>query len=233
MFIPLRAEGPRARPGAPRPRAPVTLAVVALNLAAFAGGLALVPQARAALPTRFGLVPSSLAHAGDPLHFAVQLAAVVTSLFLHGSVWHLAGNLWFLWLFGAPLEVALGSVRFVAFYFGSGLLAGALQIAAAPTSPLPIIGASGAIAGVLGGYALCYPWARVRCLVVLVFVVTFATVPAPLLLGTWLVLQVAAARHGAPGVAWFAHIGGFFGGLVLAARVRPRARARESCIIAA
>src|SRR5262249_3459122 len=114
---------------------------------------------------------------------------VVTSMFMHGSWMHIIGNMWFLWIFGDNVEDAMGHVRYVVFYFVCGGAAAGAQILAQPDSTLPMVGASGAIAGVLGAYLLLYPRARVRCLWILFILITFVYVPAWLLLGLWFVSQ--------------------------------------------
>ena len=140
--------------------------------------------------------------------------APLTSMFMHGSWFHLIGNMWFLHVFGNNVEDVMGRGRFVAFYLLCGLAAAAAQIAVAPSSPIPMVGASGAIGGVMGAYTLLYPWARIRTFVFLFFV----EVPAVFMLGYWFLLQLAggtAAGTGVGGVAFWAHIGGFAMGLML------------------
>jgi membrane associated rhomboid family serine protease len=142
---------------------------------------------------------------------------VLTSMFMHGSWFHLIGNMWFLWLFGDNLEDAMGRFRFLLFYLICGFAAAAAQILSSPDAMVPMVGASGAIAGVLGGYALLFPRARVRCLWVLIIFITFIRVPAWLLLGLWFAAQLAS-QYLAPassGVAFMAHVGGFIAGLIL------------------
>jgi membrane associated rhomboid family serine protease len=145
-------------------------------------------------------------------------------MFVHGDVLHLAGNLWFLWVFGQRLENAMGSLRFLGFYLLSGLAAAAAQLAADPSSVIPMIGASGAIAGVLGGYARQFPRARVRTLVFLILIFVW-TLPAWWLLGVWFLGQILSAAGGGPGVAWFAHVGGFAFGFLAVRFFVPRRRA--------
>jgi membrane associated rhomboid family serine protease len=145
-----------------------------------------------------------------------------TAMFLHGSILHIAGNMVFLAIFGPNVEEAMGRVRFVAFYLLGGLVALVAQIAVGPNSMAPTLGASGAIAAVLGGYIVLYPRARVLTLVFIIFFVTIVELPAVLLLGFWFLEQVAfgAANFtnptgGGGGVAYFAHVGGFLFGLAL------------------
>lgn len=145
------------------------------------------------------------------------LWSLVASMFLHGSLLHLAGNMLFLWVFGNNIEDRLGIWRFALFYLVAGLIATYAQALISPSSPIPVIGASGAIAGVLGAYLALFPHARVRTLVIFFFI-TVIELPAIVVLGGWFVLQVfQGAGPGAAGsnVAYAAHIGGFVAGLAL------------------
>jgi membrane associated rhomboid family serine protease len=150
------------------------------------------------------------------------IATVFTSMFMHGSLLHIGGNMLFLWIFGNNVEDSMGRVRFIVFYLLGGLAALAGQIAVGPNSTIPTVGASGAIAAVLGGYILLYPQARVLTLVFIIFFVTVVELPALVVLGLWFVIQAlygaADLTHptgGGGGVAYFAHIGGFLFGLAL------------------
>jgi membrane associated rhomboid family serine protease len=156
---------------------------------------------------------------------------LLTSMFLHGGILHLLGNMLFLWIFGATVEDSMRRPRFVLFYLLGGLAAVALQVGFSPDSTAPTVGASGAIAAVLGGYFVLYPRARVVTLVLIVFFFTLIELPAWLMLGFWFVEQAlfAAASVGSPqgggGVAYFAHVGGFvFGLFAIRALVRRRRR---------
>jgi len=145
---------------------------------------------------------------------------LITSMFLHGSFQHILGNMLYLWIFGNNVEDAMGRTRFLIFYLLTGIVSGLAQVFASPGSDVPAIGASGAIAGVLGGYLLLYPQARVSTLIFLGIFVRLAEVPAIIVLGFWFVLQLfnGVAAFGIAemgGVAWFAHIGGFLAGLIL------------------
>jgi len=154
---------------------------------------------------------------------AARLAwyTVVSSVFLHGGWFHLIGNMWFLWVFGNNVEDSMGHGRFVAFYLTCGILAALAQIVVQPSSPVPMVGASGAISGIMGAYLVLYPRVRVHMLVFLGFFVTTVTAPAYLMLLYWAFLQALGglpALAGAGqmgGVAFWAHLGGFVGGLVL------------------
>jgi membrane associated rhomboid family serine protease len=160
---------------------------------------------------------------GDaPDGLAPTWLTLLTSMFMHGGLLHIAFNMLFLWIFGNNIEDSMGRARFVAFYLLGGLTAIGLQTLVDPNAAVPTIGASGAVAAVLGGYALLYPRARVVTLIIIVFFFTIVRLPALLVLGIWILLQLAsgAAELGSPvgggegGVAYFAHIGGFLFGLL-------------------
>jgi len=147
---------------------------------------------------------------------------VFTSMFLHGGFLHIFGNMLFLWIFGPNVEEAMGRIRFPVFYMLGGLVALGAQVAVGPNSTAPTLGASGAIAAVLGGYILLYPRARVLTLIFIIFFFTIVELPALALLGFWFLTQVLYGAAGlsdpvgnAGGVAYFAHVGGFIFGLAL------------------
>ena len=143
----------------------------------------------------------------------------VTSMFLHGGWFHLIGNMWFLWVFGNNVEDSMGRPRFVTFYLVTGLAAAAAQVLVSPSSAIPMVGASGAVSGVMGAYLVLYPRARIHMLIFLGFFITTVVVPAWLMLVYWFVLQAlgsAFAGAGAGGgVAFMAHVGGFVAGVAL------------------
>jgi membrane associated rhomboid family serine protease len=142
----------------------------------------------------------------------------LTSMFMHGGWLHLLGNMWFLWLFGNNVEDSMGRMRYVFFYLLCGLTAAATQTFLNPSSPIPMVGASGAISGVMGAYVLLYPRVRVHLLLVLVIFVTTIALPAWAMLGYWFLLQLlggAAAASQEGGVAFWAHVGGFAAGAAL------------------
>lgn len=155
---------------------------------------------------------------------------IFTGMFMHASIIHIGGNMLFLWIFGNNVEDALGRFKYLAFYLVSGIAALALQVAVAPNSTAPTLGASGAIAGVLGAYIVLYPRARVLTLVLIIFFFTVIEIPAYVMLGIWFAIQavfgatgLTTASGGGGGVAYFAHIGGFvFGLLVIRLLVRRR-----------
>jgi len=156
-----------------------------------------------------------------PLDMAAWWLTLLTSMFMHGGILHLAGNMLFLWIFGNNIEDSMGRGRFILFYLLAGLVAVYAQALIDPQSTTPTIGASGAVAGVLGGYALLHPRARVLTFVIIIFFVTLIEVPAMIMLGLWFILQflpavgqTAISEVGSDGgVAYFAHVGGFIFGL--------------------
>ena len=206
----------------------VTIAVIIVNVLAFLYEVSLGPGVRHLIRDH-GLVPAQITYAlryGEA-GLGNVVAPLFSSMFLHGGWWHLIGNMWFLWIFGDNVEDALGSVRFLFFYLACGLGAGVTHWALGPASPLPTVGASGAIAGVLGAYALLFPRARVLALVPIVFVLQVVEVPALVMLGIWFLLQlfsgsVATLGSAGGGVAWWAHIGGFVVGIATVLLFRPR-----------
>ena len=143
---------------------------------------------------------------------------VITCMFLHGGIMHFIGNMWFLYVFGDNVEDRLGHVGFALLYLGTGVLASVAHFVSGPESPIPTIGASGAIAGVMGAYAWFYPHARVQALLPLIVIMQMFIVPAPVFLGIWFVMQTySGLTSGATaGVAWWAHIGGFVAGALVA-----------------
>jgi len=153
-----------------------------------------------------------------------SLLTPLTSMFLHGGWFHLIGNMWFLWVFGNNVEDSMGRVRYLTFYLLSGLAAAAAQTLVNPSSPIPMVGASGAISGVMGAYIILYPRVRVHMLVFLGFFVTRFAVPAYLMLGYWFLLQllggVPSIGDDKGGVAFWAHAGGFVAGALLIAVFR-------------
>ena len=148
-----------------------------------------------------------------------QVSHLLTSMFLHGSWMHLLGNMWFLWIFGNNIEDSMGRLRFVVFYLACGLAAAMGQVLTSPNSVVPMVGASGAISGVMGAYLLLYPRVRVYALVFLGFFFTSIAMPAWVMLGYWFLIQfvsgLVTAGNDVGGVAFWAHIGGFVAGIAL------------------
>lgn len=198
-------------------------ALIGLNVVVFAYQWSLDASRSEALVERFGVIPDVLLHGGH----AGSLITPLTSMFLHGGLGHVLGNLWFLFVFGDNVEEALGHARFAFFYVACGLAAAATQVAIGPVSTVPMIGASGAIAGVLGAYIVFFPRARVLTFVPFFFLLE---VPAFVYVFVWFALEVvrASSSLGASsadgGIAFFAHVGGFVAGVLLAGFFR-RARA--------
>lgn len=151
--------------------------------------------------------------------------SILKSMFLHGSILHIAFNMLFLWVFGNNVEDRLGIPRYIAFYLLAGAAAVYAQAYVFPDSAVPLVGASGAIAGILGAYLLMFPRARIRSLVILIIIITFIEVPAWLMIGLWFVTQLfssVGSVSGDTGVAYMAHIGGFLAGMLLLLIFRPR-----------
>src|SRR5689334_14534418 len=211
----------------------VTVLLIALNAAVWilVQGMGMDPALSRSV-CQFGLIPGELLDRvaeGTRLSMGGGAACILgldrawytplTSMFLHGGWLHLIGNMWFLWLFGNNVEDSMGRVRYIVFYLASGLAAAAAQILVNPASIMPMVGASGAISGVMGAYIVLYPRVRVHMLIFLGFFVTTIVVPAYLMLGYWFLLQIVnglpglAAERG--GVAFWAHAGGFVFGAVL------------------
>ena len=187
------------------------------------------------LIAQFGLIPHDLtrAIAGTPQYpLSAKLLTIFTSMFLHADLFHIIGNLWFLWIFGDNIEDYVGHFPYLIFYLLCGVAAAVTDIAIDPLSQMPTIGASGAIAGIMGAYIILYPRARVQTLVVLIVFITFWWLPAWVFLGYWFLIQfiftsvtATAAHHQTGGVAFAAHVGGFVAGLVMI-KIFPR-RARS------
>jgi membrane associated rhomboid family serine protease len=207
----------------PTRRLPVaTVILIALNVAVFVFAL-LLPRAGLTLDgfySRAGLIPYELANRVDvpPSDLVPWWATPLTSMFMHGGWLHLIFNMLYLWIFGNNVEDLMGRARFVAFYLCCGLVAAFIQVLVDVDSTTPVIGASGAVAGVLGAYIVRWPRARVTTLVVLIFLFPVVQLPAWVLLGIWFVMQAAQGAlslRGAADVAYFAHIGGFVAGMIL------------------
>jgi membrane associated rhomboid family serine protease len=209
----------------------VTLALIAANAAVFFHQMSQPPAALRQMVLTWGFVPARLEAAlADPAAGLLPVAVtLVSSMFLHGSFWHILGNMWFLWVFGDNVEDRLGHGRYLVFYLLCGAGAGLAHGLFVPGSAVPAVGASGAISGVLGAYLVMFPRARVVTLVPLVIFFFLARLPAVVLLGWWFLLQLASglAELGAAtgaGVAWWAHIGGFVIGVALTPLLRRRSR---------
>ena len=189
----------------------VTIAIIALNLLVFVFEFTLGPRTLNAFIEYYGLVPD---------HF--QVSRIFTSMFLHGGWMHVLGNMWFLWIFGDNIEDLLGHGKYLAFYLLCGIVAALGQVIANPYSTAPMVGASGAIAGVMGAYLIKFPRARIVTLVFVLFFITTIEIPAPIMLAYWFVIQlfsgfgsIARTHLSEGGTAFFAHVAGFVAGIVL------------------
>jgi membrane associated rhomboid family serine protease len=219
----------------------VTCGLIALNIVIFLYQVSLQGEGspagvRAArdLIFEFGLVPCRLTGECAPGGGLLPPAlTVLTSMFLHGGILHVGGNMLYLWIFGKNVEDTLGHARFLVFYFVSGVAAAAAQVALSAASSVPMIGASGAVAGVLGAYLLLFPKANVLTLIIFGFFVRVVRIPAVFVLGFWFLVQLLSGlatwtagvpRGEAAGgeTAWFAHLGGFLAGMTLLFILRPR-----------
>ncbi|MEK6815652.1 MAG: rhomboid family intramembrane serine protease [Nitrospirota bacterium] len=207
----------------------VTIGILAVNIAVFLIEIASADGGEGII-RRFGAIPFRLAWGGTGS--LADYVTVGTSMFLHGGLFHLAGNMLFLWIFGNNVEEHLGSVRFLLFYGFCGTLAAAAHIVSAPGSVIPMIGASGAVAGVMGAYVILFPRARIVTLIFLGFLVQMVRLPAVLWIGIWFLIQflsaVASGAAEAGGVAWMAHVGGFGAGLALMSAERFLCPRREA-----
>ncbi len=208
----------------------VTLTLIVLNGLAFAWELRLGPRLGEAL-LLLGLVPVryTVSEVAGLFSWSEQMLPFFTSMFLHGGWTHLLGNLWTLWIFGDNVEDRLGRLRFLTFYLAGGVAAALLHIYTNPESAVPTIGASGAIAAVMGAYFRLYPRARVLMLIPPFFLGPYFVVPAVVFLGWWFILQffngtlsLLTTPAAAGGIAWWAHIGGFVFGALLCSVVKVR-----------
>ncbi len=202
--------------------AAMTLLIIAANVFCFFIELAQPAYLQSRFIAHYALVPDSL-----------HVTSLVTSMFLHGGWFHLIGNMWFLWVFGSHVEDAMGSAKFLIFYLVCGIAAAAVQLMLNIGSPVPTIGASGAIAGVMGAFLLLYPRVRVVTLIFVVIFITTIDIPAAFMLIYWFAIQLLSGLSSfsnfsdAGGVAWFAHVGGFLAGILLV-RIFLGARRRYS-----
>ncbi|HZL55449.1 MAG TPA: rhomboid family intramembrane serine protease [Bryobacteraceae bacterium] len=213
-MFPLRDDRPTYTPPI------VTTLLIVACVFVFLFELTLDDYSRNYFTVLYGVVPAHL-----------RPVTLVTSMFLHGGWAHIIGNMLFLWAFGKSLEDAMGHTKFLGFYFACGIVAGIVQVISNSDSRLPTVGASGAIAGVMGAYLITFPRARIKTLVFIFVFVTTVEIPALWLLLYWFVVQlfsgygsIASTHVTDSGVAWFAHIGGFLTGMVLVRAIGTRQR---------
>lgn len=215
MFIPLKDENPTSRFPV------VTVIFIALNAVIFffqlvsPEGLQFYVYKMGAIPyeiTHFKSLPLVVGHSAEQIPRLAPVLTLIVSMFMHGGFFHLLFNMLYLWIFGNNIEDYLGPIRFILFYLVSGVGASLTHIIFNANSQIPMIGASGAIAGVLGAYLILYPKARVNTLVFFIFIIRIIPIPAAFVLGFWFFMQLMNMGGGG-GVAWFAHIGGFLIGI--------------------
>lgn len=230
MFFPYRDDNPT------NTTPYVTIGLIALNVLIYlivtVGGTGAYRYA----VLNYGLIPAELVHFHNylPSTAVPPVANLITALFVHGGFMHVAGNMWFLWIFGDNVEDRMGHVRYLVFYILAGITASLLHVALFSGSTAPVIGASGAISGVLGAYAVLYPHARIRTFVFIIIYLDFIKIPAVIFIGIWIIFQVVSGlfslgQGGGAGVAWFAHVGGFLFGLyALRFFVRKKTLSRQA-----
>ncbi len=204
-----------------------TILIIALNCLVFIVEL-VHPGGMHYLLYSYGVIPRNILSFGDTQPVP-PVVTVFTSMFLHGGLLHIGGNMLYLWIFGNNVEDRLGHLRFLLFYLVSGAIAAYAHSISSPSSPIPMVGASGAVAGILGAYLLLYPHARVHTLIFFGFFIQVIRVPAIVVIGFWGIIQIlngilskGVVSQG--GVAWFAHIGGFLFGLLTIRLWLPKRR---------
>lgn len=203
--------------------------LIAVNLYVFIREIMLPPELLSQVFFNLGVIPSNILYlifTGDPL--SPVMITFITAMFLHGGWLHVLSNMLFLWVFGDNVEDRLGHLRYLLFYLLTGVVASIAHIIANPTSEVPVIGASGAVAGVLGAYFILFPRSKVLSLVPIIFIFTLVEIPAVIFLALWFILQLfngtASLGGAANAVAWWAHIGGFIAGIILIKIMAPRVR---------
>ncbi|MCP4117632.1 MAG: rhomboid family intramembrane serine protease [Desulfobacteraceae bacterium] len=202
----------------------VTYAIMGVNTLVFLVQMGLAPDAANLFVYRYGLVPAKYTVPEVSAWFPLSNLVFSTGsyMFLHGGFWHFIGNMWFLYIFGDNVEDHLGSPRFLGFYFLSGFASALLHFMINPVSTVPTVGASGAIAGVMGAYLILYPRSKILTLIPIIFIPWFVEIPAFLFLGFWFMMQFFnAAGNGSSAIAWWAHVGGFVAGIVMV-KLSPR-----------
>ncbi len=200
----------------------VTVSLIGVNILIFFYQLSLGWRGQEAFIYGAAAIPYRVTHFGGVAASIVPPPfTILTAMFVHGGLLHLAGNMLFLWIFGDNVEDTLGHLKFLFFYLGTGVAASLTQIFAEPSSTVPMIGASGAIAGVLGAYFLLFPRAKIHTLVFLVVFVTVVKIPAVVFLGFWFLMQILSSGFES-GVAWYAHIGGFIAGALVISFIKRK-----------
>ncbi len=193
----------------------ITVSIIFVNIIIFLWqNLVLHAPAGTMLYTYYGLVPREFIASFVTRHdlLPYNILTIFTSMFLHGGFLHIIGNMLYLWIFGNNIEDRLGHVRFFVFYLVSGIFAAAFQVLYDPSSEIPMIGASGAVSGILGAYLIMYPRARIKTLLIILIFIKIVDLPAIVLLTIWFFMQFLYAN--VDGIAWYAHVGGFIFGLL-------------------
>jgi membrane associated rhomboid family serine protease len=211
MLIPLKDENPTYT------KPIVTVGLIILNVLVWLYQTSLGP-AETQFILQLGAIPAQIVYRLDlpPADIIPAPLTLISAMFLHGGLMHMGGNMLYLWIFGNNIEDALGSGRFILFYLLTGIAASFGHIVAEPGSEMPMIGASGAVSGILGAYIVLYPRANVVSAVWIIFIIRLIRIPAIIFLGIWFLMQVMSAGNPhAAGVAWWAHIGGFAAGALL------------------
>ncbi len=201
----------------------VTILLIVMNVFVFLYEVSLDDYTRNAFISTWGMIPARF-----------EYTDMLTSMFLHGGWLHLIGNMWFLWIYGDNVEDTLGHLKYLLFYLLCGLAAGGMHVVTNLDSRIPTVGASGAIAGVMGAYLVKFPHSRILTLVVVFVFITTVEIPAVLILAYWFLIQLASgmwsvgySQLSQGGVAWFAHVGGFVAGVILIKVMRTRERYRR------
>lgn len=220
MFLPIRDDNPHTTTPI------VTWGLIGLCVAVFFWQKGLDPRAAQLAILSYGIIPADLFGTAELDPIISPLPAwmtIFTSMFMHGGWMHLGGSMLYLWIFGDNVEASMGHVRFLIFYLACGLVAALAQSIGAPDSTVPMVGASGAVAGVLGAYLILHPRANIKVFMWLIIFITMINVPAWIVLGVWFLGQLisqAGTNTGEPGVAFLAHIGGFIAGALLIFKMR-------------
>jgi membrane associated rhomboid family serine protease len=194
----------------------VTIGLITINCLVFLYQFSLGVYGMQKFILKAGAIPYEITHIKDiyPVASVPIPLTLFSAMFMHGGFTHIIGNMLYLWIFGDNVEDAMGHIRFIFFYLLCGILASMLHILTDVNSTIPMVGASGAIAGILGAYFILYPRTRVLTLIFFFFFIRIIRIPAVIILGFWFILQILNAQSGG-GVAWYAHIGGFLAGALL------------------
>ncbi|MBW1971398.1 MAG: rhomboid family intramembrane serine protease [Deltaproteobacteria bacterium] len=210
MFIPLKDENPT------KTYPYITVSIIIVNILFFFYALFQGKMGINNIAYKFGAIPYTYSH--FPFHLFPNALpppfTLITSQFVHGGFFHIAGNMLYLWIFGNNIEDVIGHFRFLIYYIVAGIIASFAHIIASPSSTIPMIGASGAIAGIMGAYMVLFPRAKILTLIFFIIIIQIVRIPAIFVLGFWFFIQLLMSTNPNSHVAWFAHIGGFLFGVV-------------------